>query len=203
MSEFVTTVVQQALQNSLLELAAVILGIAYLLLAMRENILCWYAAFVSTAIFLWVFWDVNLYMESGLQVFYLVMAIYGWYMWRGGNQSNDSLPISSWSMSTHLLIVSAILVLSSVSGYALNTYTEAELPYLNSLTTWGAIITTFMVAKKILENWLYWFVIDGISIYLYIDRGLYFTALLFAAYVVIVIFGYLSWRERLQQQATS
>ncbi|MGK0341384.1 MAG: nicotinamide mononucleotide transporter, partial [Candidatus Azotimanducaceae bacterium] len=72
----------QALQNSWLELLAVVLGVAYLLLAMRENILCWYAAFFSTAIFLSVFWEVKLYMESGLQVYYLAMAVYGWYQWR-------------------------------------------------------------------------------------------------------------------------
>lgn len=202
MIEVATTVAEQALQNSWLELIAVILGVAYLVLAMRENILCWYAAFVSTSIFLWVFWQVNLYMESGLQIFYLVMAVYGWYLWRAGDKPEDNLAITSWSMQTHLLAVAAILILSASSGYALNTYTDAELPYLDSLTTWGAIITTFMVAKKILENWIYWFFIDALSIYLYIDRGLYFTALLFAAYVVIVVFGYLEWRQRYQQQTS-
>lgn len=201
MSDLISQVAQQALQNSWLELTAVLLGVAYLLLAMRENILCWYAAFVSTAIFLWVFWQVNLYMESGLQVFYLIMAVYGWYLWRNPKDHDQgTLPIRSWKASTHLLAIAAIIVLSAASGYGLNTYTDAQLPYVDSLTTWGAIITTFLVAFKVLENWIYWFVIDAISIYLYIDRGLYFTALLFAAYVVIVVFGYLTWRKSYQQQ---
>ena len=203
MTEFLTTLTEQAAANTWLELLAVILGVAYLLLAMRENIWCWYAAFVSTAIFLWVFWQVNLYMESGLQVFYLVMAVYGWYLWRQGEKPEDDLRISSWSVKTHAIAIVGIVGLSFTSGYLLNTYTDAKLPYLDSLTTWGAIITTFMVAKKVLENWIYWFVIDAVSIYLYLDRGLYFTALLFAAYVVIVIFGYIEWRQRYQQQTAT
>jgi nicotinamide mononucleotide transporter len=201
MAELLTTLIEQAAANTWLELIAVILGVAYLLLAMRENSLCWYAAFVSTAIFLWVFWQVNLFMESGLQVFYLIMAVYGWYLWRREENPGDNLHISSWSGKHHMMAIIGIIVLSSSSGYLLNTYTDARLPYVDSLTTWGAIITTFMVAKKILENWIYWFVIDAVSIYLYLDRGLYFTALLFTAYVVIVVFGYLEWRQRYLQQA--
>ena len=67
------------------------------------------------------------------------------------------------------------------------------MPYLDSFTTWGAVLTTYMVAKKVLENWIYWFVIDAIAIYLYIDRELYLTALLMAIYVVMVVFGYTAW----------
>ncbi|MFT7139952.1 MAG: nicotinamide mononucleotide transporter [Candidatus Azotimanducaceae bacterium] len=193
----------QALQNSWLELLAVVLGVAYLLLAMRENILCWYAAFFSTAIFLSVFWEVKLYMESGLQVYYLAMAVYGWYQWRKSPDKGDSLAISTWTTQRHLTVILITLCISAISGYGLANYTDANFPYLDSVTTWGAIVTTYMVARKVLENWIYWFVLDALSIYLYIDRGLYFTALLFAAYLVIVIFGYLTWRRRYYQQILS
>jgi nicotinamide mononucleotide transporter len=175
------------------------LGVAYLLLAMRENILCWYAAFVSTALFLIVFWQVNLYMESGLQVYYMAMAVYGWYQWRSSEHS-VALPISRWPIQRHLLVITLVLLVSAVSGYGLATLTDAKFPYLDSFTTWGAIVTTYMVAKKVLENWIYWFVLDGLSILLYLDRGLYFAALLFAAYLVIVIFGYLEWNRRYSAQ---
>lgn len=195
MNDVLTELLQQALQNSVPEIIAVLFGIAYLLLAMREHIWCWYAAFISTGIFLWVFWDVRLYMESGLQIFYLIMAVYGWYQWRNGSPDNGPLKISTWSATTHVSVIVSVVLLSTGTGWALANFTQAELPFLDSLTTWGAIVTTYMVARKVLENWIYWFFIDGLSIYLYLDRGLYFTALLFAAYVVIVIFGYLSWRK--------
>ena len=87
--------------------------------------------------------------------------------------------------------------LSYISGATLEKYTQAALPFLDALTTWGAIITTYMVAKKILENWIYWFVIDSISIYLYISRELYLTAFLFFIYLIIIIFGYRSWIKKL------
>ena len=184
---------QAALAMSPWEAAAVALGIAYLLLAMRESLWCWYAAFTSTAIFLGLFWSVNLLMESALQVYYLAMAVYGWWQWQHGSRDHGKLAISSWGARQHLPAVGAVLLVSSLSGGLLHLYTEAALPFLDSFTTWGSVLTTWMVARKILENWLYWLVIDSVSIYLYLDRGLYLTALLFAAYLVIALFGYRQW----------
>jgi nicotinamide mononucleotide transporter len=196
--EFLNTVREQFLLNSLLELTAVVFAIAYLVLAVRENSLCWFAAGVSTVIFLYIFWDVKLYMESGLQVYYLAMAVFGWYQWRRATDGLTSLQVSMWSMRQHLKAITLIALLTFVSGYLLNSGTDAQLPYLDSFTTWGSVVTTYMVTRKILENWIYWLVIDSISIYLYIDRELYFTAMLFAVYIVIIFFGWFSWSKRYQ-----
>jgi nicotinamide mononucleotide transporter len=184
------------------EVAAVLLGIAYLLLAVRESLWCWYAAFASTAIFLFLFWEVNLLMESALQVYYLAMAVYGWWQWQYGSGEHDELAISSWGLRQHLLAVGAVLTISLASGLALTQYSSAALPFLDSFTTWGSVLTTWMVARKILENWLYWLVIDSASIYLYLDRELYLTAVLFAAYLVIVIFGYRKWLLHYRAQSS-
>ena len=186
---------------SWLELVAVVLGITYLLLAMKESLWCWYAAFISTAIFLYLFWQVDLVMETALQVYYLIMAVYGWWHWRSGASSTDPLPVSSWSASQHGYALAAVGAATLASGWLLQENTTAALPYLDSFTTWGSILTTWMVARKILENWLYWLVIDGVSIYLYIDRELYLTALLFAAYLIIVIFGYWKWLQHYRAQS--
>ena len=186
------------------EVIAVILGFAYLILAMRENSLCWYAAFGSTAIFSWLFFDVSLLMESALNVYYLAMAIYGWYCWNHKNkdQNQQELSISTWSAKQHALAISGILVLTFISGYFLNNHTNAVLPYLDSFTTWGAILTTYMVAKKILENWVYWIVIDAIAVYLYIDRALYLTALQMLVYVFMCFFGFKAWADSYKNTAT-
>jgi nicotinamide mononucleotide transporter len=182
------------------EIAAVLLGITYLLLAMRENALCWYAAFASTAIYLVLFWQVDLVMESLLQVYYLGMAVYGWWHWRHGGAQDNALPISRWPPQRHLIVIGSVLVGSALVGFALSRFTDAALPYLDSFTTIGAVITTWMVAHKILENWLYWLVIDAASMWLYIDRGLFLTALLFAVYLVIVVFGFIEWRHHYRTQ---
>ncbi|CAA0090619.1 Nicotinamide riboside transporter PnuC [Zhongshania aliphaticivorans] len=175
------------------EVAAVVLALGYLILAMRENSLCWYTAFISTSIYIFLFWDVSLLMESALQIFYLVMAVYGWWQWRsGGNE--QTLRIHRWSFLRHIVVIAAVGILTLGFGYILQTSTHAALPYLDSFTTWGAVVTTYMVTRKVLENWIYWIVIDGVSVYLYIDRELYLTALLFVLYVVLVVIGFFQWR---------
>tara|TARA_B110000503_G_scaffold30963_1_gene49968 strand:+ start:2330 stop:2947 length:618 start_codon:yes stop_codon:yes gene_type:complete len=198
--EVINTIAHQLLQNSLLELAAVIFAVAYLVLAVRENSLCWYAAGISTLIFLFIFWDVKLYMESGLQIYYLVMAFYGWYQWRGANRETASLRVSKWRAKQHVIALALIATLTFFSGSLLNSGTDANLPYFDSFTTWASVVTTFMVARKILENWFYWLVIDSVSIYLYLDRELYFTSLLFAIYIVIIFFGWFAWNRSYRQR---
>ena len=185
---------------SLWELAAVVLALAYLLLAMKQHISCWYAAFFSTLIYIFLFWNVDLLMESALQIYYLAMAVYGWWQWRHHQNGEKDLAIHRWSLQTHGLVLFGLCSLTLVSGYWLQQSTEAALPYLDSFTTWGAVITTYMVARKVLENWLYWIVIDAASVYLYVDRGLYLTAILFVLYVVLVVFGFFQWRSIYRQQ---
>ena len=182
----------------LLEIFAVIFAITYLILAVRQNILCWYAAFLSTAIYTFLYWDVSLYMESILNVYYLLMAIYGWANWNNKKDQID-LPIMEWSINKHFISILIILFFTLVSGFLLNN-TEAARPYLDSFTTWGSVFTTYMVTQKILSNWLYWFVINGVGIFLNIDKELYLTALLLLSYQVISIFGFINWRKSYYEQ---
>ena len=143
----------------------------------------------------------GLYMEASLQIFYIVMGFYGWSQWLL-NSDNQGLVVKTWNLSEHLSAISVILLLALGSGWMLEKYTEAALPFMDSLTTWGAIITTYMVAKKVLENWIYWFVIDSISIYIFLSRDLYLTSFLFFIYLFIIVLGYKSWdRIRRSEEA--
>lgn len=180
------------------EMAAVICAIVYLLLAVRENIWCWFFAFISTAIYTVLFWDVSLLMDSALNVYYMAMAIFGWYQWTHGGGGGDvpqALPIRTLATRQHGLIILAIILLSGGSGYLLSEHSNAAWPYVDSFTTWASVITTYLVTRKYLENWLYWIVIDAVSVPLYIDRGLTLTALLFVIYIVIAVIGYAKWRK--------
>ncbi len=177
---------------------AVALAIAYLLLAMRENILCWVCAFASTAIYTVLFWNVSLVMESALNVYYMLMAIYGWHQWQRGSKQGTALPITRWRWSTHIGIWLLIAALTLISGFLLTGQSTAAWPYVDSFTTWSSVIVTFMVARKVLENWLYWIVIDSVSILLYFERGLALTSLLMAAYTLMAIAGYITWRRHWQ-----
>ena len=178
-----------------LETLAVALGISYLLLAMRENSLCWYCAFFSTAIYVYIFGDVSLYMESALNVYYMGMAVYGWLQWQKGGANHSGVEIVRWTAKHHIISILVILIASVISGYLLSVNTDARLPYLDSFTTWASVLTTVMVARKVLENWLYWIVINSVSIYLYIDRDLDQTAAMFTLYLVLSVLGYVAWKK--------
>lgn len=187
--------------QQLWEITAVVLAVLYLLLAIRQNIWCWAAAFASTLIYLFIMYAARLYMESALQLFYLAMAVYGWYQWQRPDADGGELKVSTWPWRYHLWAVAAIALLVLISGELLSRYTGAALPFADSFTTWGAMVATFMVARKILENWIYWFLIDAVSVWLYLERELYFTAVLFVAYLVMIVIGYRSWRASMREAA--
>ena len=188
---------------SWLEIAAVAFGLAYLVLAVRQNILCWTAALISTLLSLVLFYDARLYPETALQVFYAAMAVYGWWQWRHGGKPGErtaaELPVSVWPLRYHALAVVGTLAAALALGTVLSR-TNAAFPYLDSFTSVGAVITTYMVAKKILENWVYWLVIDGITLYIYWQRSLYLYAALFVVYLVLVVVGFYRWRRDWQAQ---
>lgn len=179
-----------------LEPLAVCLALAYLLLAARENILCWYCAFVSSLLYAFIFWDVNLPMDAGLSVFYVLMALVGWWQWTQGGRRHAGVVIHSWPVWVHGLCLLALLAAAALNAWLLELlYPQAARPFVDSFTTWASVFNTFLVVRKVLENWLWWVLIDGVYVWLYLDRGLALTALLNLAYVVIVVFGYLSWRR--------
>ena len=171
-----------------LEIFAVIFALLYLFLAMKQNIACWYAAFISTLIYIIIYWDVSLYMESLLNFYYLLMAIYGWINWNKKSQIDKNYDIS-WSYQNHIVVILLILILTVISGFSLQK-TDAVYPYLDSFTTWASVITTFMVAQKILSNWIFWIIINSVAIFLNFDRELYLTVILLMTYQVMSIYGY-------------
>lgn len=177
---------------SVAEVVAVLLAITYLLLVIRQNILCWAAALASVLIYLVIFFNAQLYMESALQIFYAAMAVYGWYQWKYGGIEHQGLRIVTWRLHIHAIVIGGILGLTLGFGWVLSA-TDAAFPYLDSFTTVAAVITTYMVTRKVLENWAYWFVIDGLSVYLYVSRELYLTAGLFVLYLVMILIGFRCW----------
>lgn len=178
-----------------------VMAIGYLLLAIRQNIWCWFCAGISTAIYIWLFLDAKLYMESGLNAFYFAMAVYGWYVWTSGRSDGHERPVVVWRWQIHATAIVVVLLASAASGYMLDTKTDAAFPYVDSLTTWSAIWATFLVARKVLENWWYWLVIDIASVFIYWTRDLELTSLLFVLYVVMIPFGIVSWTKSMREQA--
>jgi nicotinamide mononucleotide transporter len=178
------------------EILAVVLALAYVLLAIRQSIACWVAAFISSCLYVWVFFDSRLYMDSALQVFYAVMAVYGFWQWRTVDK-DGAHHVRRWSLSRNALAAAGILALSAVNGYFLSRYTPAAFPFIDSLVSWGAVFATFLVARKVYENWHWWLIIDAASACLYFAKGLYLTVLLFALYLGLIVIGMREWRRSL------
>lgn len=183
------------------ETVAVVLAIAYLILVIRQNIWCWICAGFSSAIYVWLFIEARLYMESLLYAFYVGMAVYGWVTWNRGGDDNVKLLIDVWPRKTHAVAVTVIIACASVSGWYFSNYTDAAYPYVDAMTTFAAIWATFLVARKVLENWWYWLVIDVASVAIYWTRDLQLTAILFVVYVALIPIGLLQWRKTYRSQA--
>ena len=183
---------------SIIESVAVFFSILYVILAAKESILCWWAAGISVTLYIYIFFSVQLYPETGLQVFYLFMAFYGYYNW---NKKEQSLQIIEWNISKHFAVLILGAILTFLMGFYFTTYTNAKMPIVDSFTTVFSIFATYMVVKKILGNWLYWIVIDTLSVYLFYSRDLHLTSLLFMAYTIIAVFGYFNWLKMMQKDA--
>lgn len=186
-------------QLPLLEWCAVVAALFYVVLAACKNIWCWPAALVSTILYTYIFYDVYLWMDSLLQVYYVVMALYGWYCWSRVDGSQQDV-ISVWSWQKHCKINVLLVVTSLLLGFLMANYTPTDFPYLDSLTTVYAVFTTYLVTQKVLENWLYWIAIDALSVYIYIEKSLDATAILFVLYVGLCVFGYIKWLADYREQ---
>ena len=188
--------------SAVAEWLAVALALGYLLLAVRQSQWCWACAAASSAIYLVLFARGGLHMQAALQVFYVAMAAYGWHAWRGGARKRDgsaeALAVTTWTPAAHALAIGAIAVAAGVNGRLLAPEGGA-VPYVDALVAWSSVMATWMVARKVLENWLYWVVIDLEAAGLYWSQGFRATSLLFLVYVAIAARGYFAWRAVMVQ----
>ena len=176
------------------EWAAVVLALGYLLLAVRQNAWCWACAIASSSIFLVLFARGGLVMQAVLQVFYVAMSGYGWWAWRRGSAGGATLQVSRWSARRHVLGICTLLAAAAVNGWFVARTQGGIVPYVDAFVAWVSVLATWLVARKVLENWLYWIVADTVAVQLYWTQGFHATAVLFVVYIVIAARGYVAWR---------
>lgn len=149
-------------------------------------------ALINVFLYLYIFWNAKFYAGAGLQVFYIVITVYGWYNWLHGGENKSKLKVRHIVKNEIIIHLSLGLTLPLIMGYFLSK-TDATFPYLDSIECVWAILCTFMMAKKIIENWLVWIIINSFCVVMYFVRGLYPTSFLFALYATLAIVGYISW----------
>jgi len=185
------------LSGNYVELLGAILGIIYIFFSIRQSILTWPVGLLTSMLYVWVFFVSKLYADMGLQMYYVVISIYGWYEWLRGNQTNHYEPIRISRLSLKLgAILSVVsLVIFIMIWFILKNYTDSPVPIADSLATALSIVATWMLARKILEHWLVWIFVDAFSVGLFWYKDLLPTVFLFVVYTVMAYIGYCEWKR--------
>lgn len=182
---------------SILEIVGFIFGIAGVFLTLKENVWCFPVGLINVTISLFLFYDQKLYADSLQQSVYIVLLTYGWFIWLHGE--NKKPPVVS-KMDARLKVNCLFIWLAGtfILGFLLATYTDASTPWPDSAATVLSFIAQYLVAKKKIENWLLWIVVNIAYIMIYIYKDLYLYAVLFALYLVLAIVAYFTWKKQLQ-----
>lgn len=183
---------------ALLEWITFVTALAYVYFAAQKKLITWLFALISVGLTFYLDVIGKLYIESGLQVFYFAMAIYGWINWKKAASRN--LPIIRWSYKVHVINIFGSALLSSAVGYLFDTFTAQSTPYLDAFTTCFSLAATFMVVKRIIENWLYWIFINVGMVVLYLNNGYEILAAQYGIFVVLALYGYWSWNKSFKLQ---
>lgn len=180
------------------ELGGTIFGLVYVWLSVRQSLFTWPAGIVTSFLYIWVFLDARLYAEMGLQFYYLVMSVYGWWSWNhigSGNDPGEKLKISVTSVTLWIRLFLLNCILTFLMYFLLRRYTDSPIPFVDGLITSLSFIATWMLTVKKLEHWLIWVFVDLTCIGLYLYRGLYPSVLLFIVYTVMAVTGYYKWQK--------
>lgn len=188
------------IQANYIEIIAAILGIVGVWLTTKQIIWCWPVGLLNVILSIIVFYNSKLYADVTLQVFYLIMTLYGWYNWIWGGVSKNHLPVSK-VRSTELIIM---LITGTISfiivGWLFSKYTDAALPYIDSFVAVWGVIATYAMAKKILENWTMWIIIDSVCVGIYFYKELYAFTVLYFIFVILAVYGFVEWKKELKKK---
>ena len=182
------------------EILGTVAGLLYLWLEYRASIYLWVASIVMPALYLVVYYDAGLYADMGINIYYLLIAIYGWAAWRYGfslrrGSEGRELPISHTPAGLWLPLAGLTLLLFVAIAQVLIHFTDSTVPWADAFTTALSVVGMWMLARKYVEQWWVWLVVDVASVALYVYKDLHFTAALYALYAVVAIFGYRKWKE--------
>ncbi len=187
--------------EEIIEIFGTISGLIYIFLEIKAKLLMWPVGIVTSAFYIIVFFTSKFYADMSLQIYYLIISIYGWIYWYKGNKKSKSkkLKISKTTKKTALTLIIITIFLFFIMSYILSNYTDSPLPYWDSFTTALSIIATWMLAKKLIEQWIIWIIVDLVSMSLYIYKKLYPTSFLFLVFTILAFVGFIEWKKQMQK----
>ena len=194
-----TDIVLEWLRGNYIEILGAILGLAYIFFSIKQHILTWPTGLLTSALYVVVFFNARLYADMGLQVYYVVISIYGWYFWLTGKKQNETkVAVKTTRKVLWLKLAVVSIALYALLLFILSSYTNSDVPHMDSVTTALSIVATWMLARKYIEHWLLWIFIDAFSAGLYVYKGLWATVILFIVYTVMALLGYIEWKKDLK-----
>jgi nicotinamide mononucleotide transporter len=193
---------ENVLQSTWLEGIAVFFGLLSVWFAKKENILVYPTGIISVLIYIYICLGVKLYADMGINAFYFIMSVYGWYKWSRKDENRKVRPISYAGRMEWIIAISGTILLFFIISYFLTNYTDSNVPRWDAITTAIFIIGMWLMAWKKIENWIFWIVGDLISIPLYAYKGLVLTSFQFTVFLILAISGYLEWRRKLIKTST-
>jgi nicotinamide mononucleotide transporter len=186
-----------------LELFAALLGAVSVWLSVRQNIWSWPTAIVNVVLYSLVFYEAKLYADMGLQVIYAILSIYGWYEWLYGGAGRTELKVTRTGPRRATLLALIAAAGSAILGVFLHRATDAALPFMDSFLSSTSLVAQWMMTRKLLENWLVWITVDVLYVGMFIFKGLYLTAGLYAVFLALAVKGYADWRRSMNASAVA
>ena len=168
-------------------------------LSTKQKIWCWPVGLVNVSLYIYIFFVSKLYADFGLQIFYFGMTLYGWYQWLYGGTGHTKRHVGRTTFKSWMAYLSIGIPANALIGYLLATYTDAAFPYWDSFVSVWGIIGTYMQARKQIENWLVWIVIDMNCVAIYICKSLLLTSVLYCIFVGLAVYGYIQWKKDLKK----
>ena len=186
-----------------LDILTTILGLLYIVLEYRASIALWIVGIIMPALDTWLYWSHGLYGDAGMAVYYTIAAIYGWAVWKfgrkHGQQTGGQMPITHMPSRLYIPPLVFFAVAWAATYYILVTFTDSTVPLLDAFTNALSFVGLWALARKYIEQWFFWIIVDAICCYLYIAKGIPFKAALYGLYVVIAIAGYYKWKKMMKQ----
>lgn len=201
MNEWINVAVDWLIANPV-EVFGAISGLIYIYFSIKQKIWLWPLGIITSATYIYIYFVSKFYADMGLQVYYLVISIYGWHHWLYGSKSDekDELPVTSVDTKTWLVLALVTAAIWAFLNFILTRYTDSDIAGWDAFTTATSIVATWMLAKKMLEQWLMWIFIDALCVILYFYKELYATVVLFFVYTVLAIIGYIKWKNDYKNQ---
>lgn len=195
MDVLLTVILYWLKSQTILETFGVLTGILCVYLAAKNNIWSWPIAVISVAIYIIIFFEAKLYADVGLQLYFMATNFYGWYFWSRKSIKAPKIKVRSINRREVLLSVLAVAIFTPLVGFTLKHQTDASFPFIDSFCTACSLVAQFFLARKIMENWLIWILVDLIYVGVYFAKGLDLTAVMYLLFIYIAVIGYLNWRK--------